>query len=1190
MRLRSILLAMCVSLAVPTRCAIAAAWSGHGPSGGSITVVLSMPETGLVYAAAQHDFDATRSFGQLYRSADGGETWSAVGDGLTASAITTIAASRFVPETIYLGTRTDGVFKSTDSGLHWKPANTGLHKETPYYSIPIWSIVVDPLNPVTVYLVYGGVGAGGYPDGGSGIVYKSTNGGESWQLADNLGLPISNLIRDPSSANVLYASHFNGPSRSADGGMSWERINSSLSPLVDAIGLNFLSPGVLYLGTSSQFDTNGGFHQGGFFRSQDSGTTWNAAGTGLPSFDPGPGFTALAVDPVSPGTLYAGLWSFLSSGTGLYKTTDGGSSWQDLQFENGPSGFNYIRSIEIDRRTPDTLYVGTARHGLHKSTDGGLTWSSKNRGIANSVVTSVAVDPLRPGTVYAGIRFGISKTENGGLTWNALELGVEEAIEIVDVLVDPGSPNTVYAASNDGHVGRSTDAGATWSFVSAGLEIRRMIADPFNPETLYAAGGYYGDGVRKSTDGGQTWTSAGMSDIRVEALVADPLVPQTLYAGAAGGAANGRGVFKSTDGGASWTLVGLGDYGIGDLIVDPSVPATVYASAGSLYKSTDSGQSWTAVGEANGSRLALDPTTAGGLYETTAFGVRRSRDGGATWANVTGEPLPEPVSVVAPDLLAPNRVWVGTYGLGVLAVDAQCGDGILDASEQCDDGPITGTAASCCSSACQAESPGALCSGGVCDGSGRCSCGNGSREATEECDDGNRNDEDSCTNACLTNSCGDARMHSGVEQCDDGTGNGTDSSCCSGACTFKPAGTDCDAGNCGATGSCVSDCGNGTVEDAEECDDGNASENDSCRSACVLNVCGDGVVDRHAEQCDDGALADGDGCSATCEIEPDTVTRVVGPDDSVSTDAGADPTTSRPLQLAVISPTGGAVTISRGSASPDATTGFSLLGAAAEIDAPAATASSPLVITFRFDASIIPQGQRAGTIDIRKDGQEVDPCTGPMATPDPCVAARDDLPGGGVRITVFTSSASVWSAVADTCGAIPSSGCKQAGSGKSRLLLKTGSTAAQAQLSWQWKNGAATSIEDIVDSGAPTSFALCIYEDVGAANPRTRMSGLLPGPADCGEAECWAARGGTFKFRSHSRIPSGLGAATIVTGDDGRAKLSFKGKGELLGLETLSLAPPVVVQLRRTDDGACWEAAFSHPTVSDENELKARSD
>jgi photosystem II stability/assembly factor-like uncharacterized protein len=150
---------------------------------------------------------------------------------------------------------------------------------------------------------------------------------------------------------------------------------------------------------------------------------------------------------------------------------------------------------------------------------------------------------------------------------------------------------------------------------------------PTNPTTLYVSAG--GDGVFKSTDGGDTWSATGLHS-SVAALTIDPATPTTLYAETQ----YGGGVFKSADGGDTWSATGL-DSSVYALAIDPVTPGTLYAVRYDHYgviKSTDGGHTGSATGLTSGVyALAIDPVTPGTLYAASPGGLIKSTDGGGTW-------------------------------------------------------------------------------------------------------------------------------------------------------------------------------------------------------------------------------------------------------------------------------------------------------------------------------------------------------------------------------------------------------------------------------------------------------------------------------------------------------------------------------------------------------------------------------
>jgi photosystem II stability/assembly factor-like uncharacterized protein len=139
----------------------------------------------------------------------------------------------------------------------------------------------------------------------------------------------------------------------------------------------------------------------GIFKSTDGGSSWTAANSGLP----GGAVSSIAIDAQNPATLYIGLsWGENINRTGVFKSIDGGTSWKQLS-PGLPEG-TYFGSLAIDPRDSSTVYSGTGR-GVFRSTDGGENWSAVNSGLSGISVSSLAIDPQDPNSVYAGTEAGL---------------------------------------------------------------------------------------------------------------------------------------------------------------------------------------------------------------------------------------------------------------------------------------------------------------------------------------------------------------------------------------------------------------------------------------------------------------------------------------------------------------------------------------------------------------------------------------------------------------------------------------------------------------------------------------------------------------------------------------------------------------------------------------------------------------
>jgi photosystem II stability/assembly factor-like uncharacterized protein len=236
-----------------------------------------------------------------------------------------------------------------------------------------------------------------------------------------------------------------------------------------------------------------------------------------------------------------------------------------------------IAAVAADPTNANTIYVAAAGGGVWKTTDGGTTWSPLTDNQATLSMGAIAVAPSNPNVIYAGTGEadnsidsfygrGILKSTDAGATWTLLtgNAGVNEfdRRSISKIVVDPTNANTVYVALTWGTengvwpssygIYKSTDGGQTWTNSTAGITTDRyafftdVVLNPTNPQTLYAAVGTFvargangeianaANGVYKSTDGGTTWSIAGdfpmgTGDGLIKLAIA-PSAPQTLFA------------------------------------------------------------------------------------------------------------------------------------------------------------------------------------------------------------------------------------------------------------------------------------------------------------------------------------------------------------------------------------------------------------------------------------------------------------------------------------------------------------------------------------------------------------------------------------------------------------------------------------------------------------------------------------
>lgn len=478
----------------------------------------------------------------------------------------------------------------------------------------------------------------------------------TWQPIGPSGGHVSALAVDPQRPATIYAGTVGGGLyRSDDFGLSWSARGLSSWINVNSVAIDPVVSGTVYAGVDDSAHANGDL-----WKSLDGGSSWQAAGAGLPAgLYSGGGVASLVIDPLTPSTLYA-----VSEG-GLWKSVDGARSWTALPFPlAGP--YPAARTLAIDPHSPAILYAGSDT-GLFKSGDGGATWAPAVR-LRHLAVTSVVVDPVLPRRVYAGTVQAVApngspsnrptlfvSTDRGG-TWHAANGGLSPCSQcpfsakksVWSLALSPAAHLTVYAGTYEG-VWKSTNGGASWAPANAGLApvlVDSLAADPGTSGRLYAGVSsfhvpfYDGLGVWKTANGGAAWqsASAGIDSSDVGALVVDPSGTGILY-----GAVPGAGVWKRQ--GGDWQPANQGLLGtqVSALVIDPQQPQTLYAATeAGFWKTVDGAASWsrpspgTAVAAPP---LLIDPQTPTTLYAmggVTSTGIsyhfQKSVDGGVTWS------------------------------------------------------------------------------------------------------------------------------------------------------------------------------------------------------------------------------------------------------------------------------------------------------------------------------------------------------------------------------------------------------------------------------------------------------------------------------------------------------------------------------------------------------------------------------
>jgi len=348
------------------------------------------------------------------------------------------------------------------------------------------------------------------------------------------------------------------------GGMKWRLIGPYRGGRVLAVTGVPGDPNVYYFGAVA----------GGVWKTTDAGSTWQ------PLFDKEPisSIGSIAVAESDPNVIYVGtgeacIRGNISFGDGVYKSTDGGKTWQNV----GLRDTRHIGHIIVHPRDPNIVFVAALGHaygpnperGIFRSTDGGKTWEKVLYKDEKTGGIDITFDRANPRILFAalweahrtpwsltsgGPGGGLYRSADGGTTWKRLEgNGLPKGLlGKIGVTVSPADPNRVYALieAEQGGIYSSEDGGEHWAYVNDDHRFRQrawyythIFADPKNAETLYVLN----TGMYCSTDGGHKFTLLTAPHGDHHGLWIDPTNPQRMINGNDGGAT------ISVDGGKSWT-------------------------------------------------------------------------------------------------------------------------------------------------------------------------------------------------------------------------------------------------------------------------------------------------------------------------------------------------------------------------------------------------------------------------------------------------------------------------------------------------------------------------------------------------------------------------------------------------------------------------------------------------------------
>jgi photosystem II stability/assembly factor-like uncharacterized protein len=638
-----------------------------------------------------------------------------VGPALTSGRVADIAIHPSNPDTWYVAAASGGVWKTTNHGTTFQPIFDQ------YGSYSIACVQVAPTNPQTIW-----VGTGennnqrsvSYGDG----VYKSVDGGKSFV---NMGLKtsehIGNIIIHPTDENTIWVASYGpvwskggerGVYKSTDGGKTWERtLFVSDDTGISEIAIDPSNPNILYAAAHQrrrhEWTYIGGGPESNLYRSVDGGKTWTEITSGLPKGEMGR--IGIAVSPADPNYVYAIVEARYDKG-GFFQSTNKGLTWTKM------SGFvtsgNYYQEIIADPKDKLKLFVMDT--WLHHTTDGGKTVVATGEDAKHVDNHCIWIDPNNTNHWVVGCDGGLYETYNHAKEWRYYDnLPI---IQFYKVATDNSYPfYYIYGGTQDNNsmggpsqsINNAGVLNADW-FITNGGDGFESAIDPVNPNIAYAQS-QYGGLVRYDKSSGekisiQPLPGKGEAAYRWNwdsPLLVSPHDPATLYFAA-------NKVFKTSNRGDDWKVISpdltqqidrnklpvMGQVWSMDAVMknqsttihgnilaldeSPKKKGLLYAGTddGVIQVSDNDGQTWTKVQTFAGvpKNTRVNMILASRFNENEVFAtfnnqrngdfkpyVLKSSDKGKTWVSIAGN-LPERGTVycIQQDFINPNVLFAGT--------------------------------------------------------------------------------------------------------------------------------------------------------------------------------------------------------------------------------------------------------------------------------------------------------------------------------------------------------------------------------------------------------------------------------------------------------------------------------------------------------------------------------------------------
>jgi photosystem II stability/assembly factor-like uncharacterized protein len=629
------------------------------------------------YAADQTLFASTPD-ARLLKSIDGRTTWMSV----LNYTITSLAISPAygTSQTLYAGVKvtpnsSGELYRSGDGGAHWQKVTTGIPATSNNQPATISTIEFATDGSLLVGVIYGDV---------SSVVYRSTDGGQTWQPFGNLTASgVFDVASAASSSESVQRGAFTFWAGTAHAIGS--RVQQQRDPTEPgawqgngpwggragllAISPNFANDGIVFSGEVNMIRASE--YGPGLFKSSDGAQTWRSVSVSVD------GSTVMGGEAVHAYTFSPNFATdhlvFASTSRGLYQSINNGDTWRVIEgvYTGFPGG---VRALVLAPDYPTSgEMIATGGWGtLVMSRDFGKTWSGLP--VASSGVATYSPNFTVDHTIFTSSN-DVYRSTDRGLSWTPI------LTQAGNLLLSPqfGIDHTAFVASNSwsGGVSKTLDSGTTWTPVLSGY-VRLYLSPQYGTDqTIFAlsnveAGPYGANILYRSINGGATWITRtiGLSTTNIGGLILSPAfyTDHLMYAPGTDG------LYRSTDGGSSWsTVADFAGLSVSTLVFSPAWPAQPIILVGtsqSVYRSIDGGVTWMrmqGVRLLNASSLGLTADDAT-WFAGTGNGVFSSADHGQTWWPLGALSAYINELAVSPDYATDHTIFVTTSCNGCTGV------------------------------------------------------------------------------------------------------------------------------------------------------------------------------------------------------------------------------------------------------------------------------------------------------------------------------------------------------------------------------------------------------------------------------------------------------------------------------------------------------------------------------------------